>query len=138
MSTPAISQSLLYVDLVISRPPNPSPQLQDLKGNSRQILLSEMSLPGIEVLIEKLLPKILGRLGKENFSKRHCKVAFVRRKCAVTLSVSVQFYMLRTCTTSQAKISVCMQGSRECCTHNMCTHSRPICPSFYRRPPSVV
>ena len=41
-----------------------------LKGNSHQILLSEMSLPGVEVLIEKLLPKILGRLGKENPSKR--------------------------------------------------------------------
>ena len=32
-----------------------------LEGNSHQILLSEMSLSGIEVLIEKLLPKILGR-----------------------------------------------------------------------------
>ena len=41
-----------------------------LKGNSHQILLSEMNLPGIEVLIEKLLPKILERLGKENPSKR--------------------------------------------------------------------
>ena len=39
-----------------------------LKGNSHQILVSEVSLPGIEVLTEKLLlvPKILGRLGKEN------------------------------------------------------------------------
>ena len=34
------------------------------------LLISEMSLPGIEVLIKKLLPKILGRLGKENHSKR--------------------------------------------------------------------
>ena len=62
-----------------------------LKGNSHQILLSEMSMPGVEVLIEKLLPKILGRLGKENPSKRRCKVAFVQRKCAVTSSVSVRF-----------------------------------------------
>ena len=62
-----------------------------LKGNSHQILLSEMSLPGVEVQIEKLLPKILGRLGKENPSKRRCKVAFVQRKCAVMSSVSVQF-----------------------------------------------
>ena len=62
-----------------------------LKGNSHQILLSEMSLPGVEVPIEKLLPEILGRLGKENPSKRRCKVAFVQRKCAVTSSVSVQF-----------------------------------------------
>ena len=39
-----------------------------LKGNCHQILLSEMSLPGVEVPIEfeKLPPKILGRLGKEN------------------------------------------------------------------------
>ena len=62
-----------------------------LKGNSHQVLLSEMSLPGVEVLIDKLLPKILGRLGKENPSKRRCKVAFVQRKCAVTSSVSVRF-----------------------------------------------
>ena len=62
-----------------------------LKGNSHQILLSEMSLPGVEVLIEKLLPQILGRLGKKNPSKRRCKVAFVQRKCAVTSTVSVRF-----------------------------------------------
>ena len=35
-----------------------------VKGNSHQVLHSEMSLPGSEVLIEKLLPKILGRLGR--------------------------------------------------------------------------
>ena len=34
-----------------------------LKRNSHQFLHSEMSLAGIEVLIEKLLPKILGRWG---------------------------------------------------------------------------
>ena len=62
-----------------------------LKGNSHQILLSEKSLPGIEVRIEKSLPKILGRLGKENPSKRRSKVAFVQRKCSVTSSVSVRF-----------------------------------------------
>ena len=62
-----------------------------LKGNSRQILLSEMSLPGIEVLIEKFLPQILWISGKENPSKRRCKVAFPPRKCAVTSSVSVRF-----------------------------------------------
>ena len=61
------------------------------KGNSHQTLLSEMSLPRIEVLMEKLLPKILGRLEKENRSKRRCKVAFVQHKCAVTSLVSVQF-----------------------------------------------
>ena len=61
----------------------------NLNGNSHQILLSEMSLRGIEVLIEKLLPKILGILGKENPSKRPCKVAFVQHKCAVTSSVSI-------------------------------------------------
>ena len=62
-----------------------------LKGDSHQILLSEMSLPGVEVPIEKLLPRILGRLGKENPSKRQCKVAFVQRKCAVTSSILVRF-----------------------------------------------
>ena len=34
-----------------------------------------MSLPGVEVPIEKCLPKILLRLGKENPSQRQCKVA---------------------------------------------------------------
>ena len=63
----------------------------NLKGNSHQILLSEMSLPGIEAFIEKFVRKILGRLGKENSSKRQCKVAFVQRKFAVTSSVSVRF-----------------------------------------------
>ena len=66
-------------------------KFETLKGNSYQILLSEMSLPRVEVLIEKLLPKVLGRLGKENPSKRQCKVAFVQRKCAVTSTVSVRF-----------------------------------------------
>ena len=65
--------------------------VKSLEGNSHQILLSEMSLPGVEVLIEKLLPKILGRLGKENLSKGRFKVAFVQRKCAVTSSVSVRY-----------------------------------------------
>ena len=62
-----------------------------LKGNSHQMLLSEMSVPGVEVPIEKLLSKTLGSLQKENSSKRRCKVAFVQRKCAVTSSVSVRF-----------------------------------------------
>ena len=52
-----------------------------IKGELSPNLLSEMSLPGVEVFLEKLLPKILGRLGKENPSKRRCNVA----------SVSVQF-----------------------------------------------
>ena len=39
---------------------------KQLKGYSHQILLSEMSLPGVEELVGKLLPKILGRFGKEN------------------------------------------------------------------------
>ena len=64
-----------------------------LKGNSHQILLPEMSLPGVEMhaLLEKLLSKILGSLGREGPSKRQCKVAFVQRRCAVTSSVSVRF-----------------------------------------------
>ena len=54
-----------------------------------------MSLPGVEILIEKLLPKILGRLGKENPYERRYKVAFVKRKCTVTslvfATISVRF-----------------------------------------------
>ena len=66
-----------------------------LKGNSHRILLSEMSLPGIEVLIEKLLPKILGRLGKENPSKRLCKVAFVQCCDVVSFgTISVRYVRL--------------------------------------------
>ena len=34
------------------------------KGNSHQIFLSEMSLPGIEGLIEKLLPKRSREIGE--------------------------------------------------------------------------
>ena len=77
-----------------------------------------MSLPGVEVLIEKLLPKILGRLGKENPSKRRCKVCFVRHKCAVTSSVSVRF--LYATYNLSSKIRLCMQGSHECCP--VCVH----------------
>ena len=90
-----------------------------------------MSLPGVEELIEKLLPKILGRLGKENPSRRQCKVAFVQRKCAVMSSVSVRF--LYAPYNQSSKISVCMQGSRECCPE-WCTHSGTIYPSSYGSP----
>ena len=65
----------------------------DLKGNSHQISLSEMSLPGVEVVIEKLITKILGRLGKDNPSKRRSKDVFVERKCAMTSSVSAVRYI---------------------------------------------
>ena len=41
------------------------PSFSFLKRTSLQILLSEMSLPGIEAPIENLLPKVLGRLEKE-------------------------------------------------------------------------
>ena len=40
-----------------------------LKGNPHQLVLSEVSQPGIEVSVEKLLPKIFGRLGKEKPAK---------------------------------------------------------------------
>ena len=102
----------------------------NLKGNSHQILLSEMSLPGVEVLIKKLLPKILGRLGKENLSKSQCKVAFVQRKCAGASSVSVRF--LYASYNQSSKNSVCMQGSCECC---------PVCvriPELFVQVPTAV
>ena len=98
-----VSALKIYKPNTIPSKTQPPPMITDLKGHTRyrveavlkgishQILLSEMSLPRVEVLIEKLLPKILGRLGKENPSKRQCKVAFVQRKCAVTSTVSVQF-----------------------------------------------
>ena len=57
-----------------------------------------MSLPGIEVLVEKLLPKILGRSGKENPSKRRCKVAFctAQVRCDVVSfgTISVRYVQL--------------------------------------------
>ena len=85
-----------------------------LKRNSHQILFSEMSLPGIEVLIEKLLPQILGRLGMENTSKGQCEGPFVQRKWAVTCQLRYDICTLRTA--GQVKISVCTQGSCECCS----------------------
>ena len=61
-----------------------------LKANSHQILLSDMSPSGFELLTAKLLPKTLVRFEEENPSNRRCKVAFVERKCAVTSSVHVR------------------------------------------------
>ena len=49
-------------------------RLTTLNGELSPNLLSEMSLPGVEVLVEKWLPKILGRLGKENPSKDDAKL----------------------------------------------------------------
>ena len=46
---------------------------------------------GLKYLLKSCYPKLLGRLGKENPSKKRCKVAFVQRKCAVMSSVSVRF-----------------------------------------------
>ena len=43
---------------------------ENLQGTSHKILLSDMSQPGIEVLIEKLLLELSGRLGKENSPKK--------------------------------------------------------------------
>ena len=78
-----------------------------------QIVLSKKSLPGIEVLIEKLLSKILGGWGRrtplKDYAKFHC--AHVRRQ------FQYDFHTLRT---SLAKTSVCMQGSQECCPVCVC------------------
>ena len=59
------------------------------KENTHQILPSEMSLPGIEVLIESCYPNIR-EIGEGEPSERRCKVAVIQRKCAVTSSVSVR------------------------------------------------
>ena len=87
-STCMVNMSMLtnYPCTIISKVTN----LMSAMG-THQFLHSEMSPPGIEVLIEKLLPEIFVRLGKQNLSKRRGKVAFVQRKCTVTSSVSVPF-----------------------------------------------
>ena len=64
------------------------------------------------MFIEKLLPKILGRLGKENRSKGDAKLPLYSAS-VLRRQFRYDFYTLRT--TSPAKISVCVQGSRECC-----------------------
>ena len=81
-----------------------------LKGNSHQILLSETRLPGIEVLIEKLLPKTIREIGEGEPLKK------TMQSCLCTAQVRCDAGCFGTIsTTSQAKISVCMQGSRESC-----------------------
>ena len=61
--------------------------------------------PGIEVLIEKLLPKILERLGKEKPSKD------AQIWCDIVSfgTISIRYVQ------GSSKISVCMQGRRGCC-----------------------
>ena len=46
------------------------------------------------LLIEKLLPNILGRLAKENPSKRRCKVAFVRPDVISFGTISLRYVQL--------------------------------------------
>ena len=90
-----------------------------------------MCLPGIEVLLEKLLPKILRRFGKENPSKRRCKVAFVQRKCTVTSSLLVRFSYA---TYNYSSKNQCMHaGSHECCPVYV-RIPETICPSVYGSP----
>ena len=85
--------------------------LYGLKGKLGQILLSEMSLPGIEVLIEMLLPK--GDWGRRTPPKDRADLSLYSSDALWHHQFRYNFCMLRT--TCQAKISVCMQGSRECC-----------------------
>ena len=65
-----------------------------LNGNSHQILLSEMSVPWIEVLLEKLLPKILGRLEKENPLKGDAKLPLYRTSALWHRQFRYDFYTL--------------------------------------------
>ena len=54
-----------------------------------------MSLPGVEVLVEKLFPKVVGRLGKEKpSSKRRRKDASVRSASTVRRQFRYNFHML--------------------------------------------
>ena len=83
----------------------------DLKGNSHRILLSEMSLPGVEVVIEKLRTKILGRLGKENPSiQDEAKMALYSASVLWHRQFRNDFCTLHT--TSQVKISACAYACR--------------------------
>ena len=85
------------------------------KPNIRNFIKGELSpnftfcLPGIEVFIEKSLPKILGR----SLLKDYAKLPVYSASALWCRQFRYDFYTL--CTTSQANISVCMQGSRECC-----------------------
>ena len=97
-------------------------------GNHHQILLSEMSLPGIEVLIEKSLPTILGRLGKENPLKDTAKLPLYSTSGLWRRQFWYNFYTLRK--TSQVKMCVSMQGSHECCPVCVCILEK-FCSSFY-------
>ena len=72
-------------------PPKKVLALSFFKGELSLNLLSKVSLPVIKVLIEKFLSEILGRLGRENPSRRRFKVALVQRKCSVTSSASVRY-----------------------------------------------
>ena len=95
---------------------------------------------GVEVPIEKLLPKILGRLGKENPSKRRCKVVFVQRKlsalCMWRRQFRYDFCTLRT--TSHERFSACIMHMAwqpwVRVLSSMCTHSGTICPISYGSP----
>ena len=72
-----------------------------------------MSLSGIEVLIEKLSPKILVRLAKENPLKDDTKMLLYSANALWHRQLRYVFCVL--CTISQGNVSVCMQVSRECC-----------------------
>ena len=78
----------------------------------KQILISEVSLPAIEVPIELLLPVNNREIGKDKPSIRRCEGAFVQRKFGFMSSVSVRF--LHALCKSQVKASVCVPGSRAC------------------------
>ena len=100
-----------------------------LKRNSHQSLLSEMSLPGIEIQTEKLLPKILGRLGKENpFKKDDAKfLCTTQVRCDVVCfgTISIRYVQL----VKQKLVYACI-AALSVVRHVLCTHSGTICPSF--------
>ena len=70
-------------------------------------------------VIEKLIPKILGGLGKENPSKKRCEVAFVQHKCPVTsVSVRVLTFSVHYVQLVKEKVVYACRACREC---------RPVC-----------
>ena len=82
-------------------PPKKVLAVSFFKGELSPNLLSKVSLPVIKVLIEKFLSEILGRLGKENPSRRRFKVALVQRKCSVMSRRQLQYDICTLRTTSQ-------------------------------------
>ena len=95
-----------------------------LNRSSHQILLFKMNIPGVEVPIENLLPRILGRLGKKpsKTTAQRSLVPVYRGQVPCNV-VSSDTILLIVCPyKSQVNYCMCMPGSRECCLAYECMH----------------